>query len=170
MKGYNEVISDRDTLSVRRRAERSRGETLLARTSGLDRTNAQVRRGGSTAGRRACSHYSRRMETVLGLRRCVRMFERCRLCALSGLRHPSFNISLGAIETGRLYQAGLGFVASIDLRGGRFVWKHTGLYDQQRRSFNAFSRPEVIGSEVIFREEPAKRCRRTSTHHSGNQK
>jgi len=72
------------------------------------------------------------------------------------LNLPSFNISLGAIENARLYQAGSGFVAAIDLRRGRFVWKHTGLYDQRKQSFNAFSRPEVIGSEVIFREESAK--------------
>ena len=70
------------------------------------------------------------------------------------LNLPSFNISLGTIENARLYQAGLGFVAAIDLRRGKFVWKHTGLYDQQRQSFNAFLRPDVIGPEVIFRENP----------------
>ncbi len=68
---------------------------------------------------------------------------------------PGFNLSEGTIEEARLYQAGFGFVAAIDLTRGRYVWKHRGLYDHLSQSFNAFQRPEVVGTEVVFREKPA---------------
>jgi hypothetical protein len=67
---------------------------------------------------------------------------------------PGFNLSKGTIEGSRLYQAGFGFVGAIDLTRGTFVWKHSGLYDRPRQSFNAFQPPEPAGREVIFREEP----------------
>jgi len=67
---------------------------------------------------------------------------------------PGFNLSRGAVEGARLYQAGFGFVGAIDLMRGSFVWKHSGLYDQLRQSFNAFQPPELVGREVICREEP----------------
>jgi hypothetical protein len=70
------------------------------------------------------------------------------------LNLPSFNVSVGTIEGSRLYQAGMGFVAAIDLTRGTFVWKRSGLYEQLTQSFHAFQRPEVAMREVIFREKP----------------
>jgi hypothetical protein len=71
------------------------------------------------------------------------------------LRLPAFNVSLGIIEGNRLYQAGLGFVTAVDLDRGVFVWKHQGLYDARQFSFNAFDRPDVGPTDVVFRESVA---------------
>ena len=65
---------------------------------------------------------------------------------------PGFNLSTGSIEDNRLYQAGIGFLAAVDLRKGTFVWIHRGLYDEVTDSFNAFETPEIRPTEVLFRE------------------
>jgi hypothetical protein len=65
---------------------------------------------------------------------------------------PGFNVSLGRIEDGRLYQAAIGFVSAVDLKMGVFVWKHEGLYDRERSSFNSFERPEAGAIDILFRE------------------
>jgi hypothetical protein len=65
----------------------------------------------------------------------------------------SFNLSEGVVEGRFLYQAAFAMVMKIDLRRGRIVWKHEGLYDAVTQSFNAFNQP-LIGSEnVEFVEE-----------------
>jgi hypothetical protein len=69
------------------------------------------------------------------------------------LHFPAFNISVGVVEGSSLYLAGIGTVAAIDLRRGRYLWKHEDLYDQKRYSFNAFEVPEVGPDTVVFREE-----------------
>jgi hypothetical protein len=68
------------------------------------------------------------------------------------LNLPSFNLSVGTFEGSRLYQAAFGFVAAVDLDRGTYVWSHQGLYDPRRYSFNAFERPEVNTTDVVFRE------------------
>jgi hypothetical protein len=80
------------------------------------------------------------------------------------LNLPSFNLSEGAIDGTRLYQAAFGFVAAIDLTKGVFAWQHRDLYDRRTQAFNAFDRPQVAGADVVFRELPAEnsaRARRT---------
>jgi len=68
------------------------------------------------------------------------------------LHFPAFNISIGVAEGSSLYLAGIGTVAAIDLEQGRYRWKHEGLYDRARYSFNSFEVPEVGPTDVVFRE------------------
>jgi hypothetical protein len=65
---------------------------------------------------------------------------------------PAFNLSIGAIDSGFLYQAGIGFVSKIDLNAGKYVWKYDDLYDHVQGSFNAFEKPVIEDNKVIFRE------------------
>jgi hypothetical protein len=77
---------------------------------------------------------------------------------------PSFNLSEGTIDRTRLYQAGFGFVAAIDLTRGVFAWQHRDLYDRRTQAFNAFDRPQIAGADVVFQEIPPQnsaRARRT---------
>ena len=65
---------------------------------------------------------------------------------------PAFNVSVAAIENGQAYVAGIGFVGAVDLEKGTYLWKHAGLYDRERSSFNAFERPVVGPHYVTFVE------------------
>ena len=65
---------------------------------------------------------------------------------------PGFNLSVGAIEGRFLYQSAIGFVSKLDLEEGVYSWKHDGLYEPNRLSFNAFEPPLIREGEVIFVE------------------
>lgn|GEM_PF-2110756 len=65
---------------------------------------------------------------------------------------PAFNLSIGTVDSGFLYQAGIGFVSKIDLNSGKYVWKYDDLYDHVLGSFNAFEKPVIEDKVVIFRE------------------
>lgn len=65
---------------------------------------------------------------------------------------PSFNTSPAVIEGNRMYIATIGALAAIDLDRGTFAWKHEGLYDQRTFAFNAFERPVVRPTGIVFRE------------------
>jgi hypothetical protein len=66
---------------------------------------------------------------------------------------PSFNVGPGAIDGSSLYVSASGFVARVDLEGGRYLWQHGGLYDATDRRFNAFLVPLVTRSEALFYEQ-----------------
>ncbi len=63
---------------------------------------------------------------------------------------PGFNIGYVAIEDNYAYITAIGFISKLDLRSGKYIWKHTNLY-QKDRAFGIFDRPEVQSKTVIFR-------------------
>jgi len=65
----------------------------------------------------------------------------------------TFNPSPPLVDEGSVYIAGIGTVAKIDIKTGRIVWKHTGLYEQDTMAFNAFSKPIKRGNVIVFQEE-----------------
>jgi len=66
---------------------------------------------------------------------------------------PAFNVGPPVRDGAHLYLTGVGFVAKLDLKTGKFVWKHSRLYGRAGAdTFNSFGPPEVSGDEVIFRE------------------
>jgi hypothetical protein len=64
---------------------------------------------------------------------------------------PGFNLGPGLIEGRFIYLTATGFVAKLDLRSGAYVWRRDGL-SREPDSFNAFERPRVVGSVVLFKE------------------
>ena len=83
---------------------------------------------------------------------CAFRIDPQRLAVKWHVKLRSFNLSAGAIEGKRLYQAGMGFVSAIDLGTGQFAWTHSDLYDRTRFAFNSFERPQVLEREVRFTE------------------
>jgi len=75
-----------------------------------------------------------------------------------------FNVGEGVVEDRFLYQTAFGFVGKLDLESGKYAWKHEGLYDASRASFNSFEVPEVLADEIIFTEtfDAESAVRRTS--------
>jgi hypothetical protein len=63
---------------------------------------------------------------------------------------PGFNIGDVTIEDNYAYITAIGFISKLDLRSGKYIWKHTNLY-QKNRAFGSFDRPELQGKTVIFR-------------------
>ena len=63
---------------------------------------------------------------------------------------PGFNIGDVTIEDNHAYITAIGFISKLDLRSGKYIWKHTNLY-QKDRAFGSFDRPKVQGKTVIFR-------------------
>ncbi len=63
---------------------------------------------------------------------------------------PGFNIGDVAIEDNYAYITAIGFISKLDLRSGKYIWKHTELY-QTNRAFGSFDRPNIQGRTVIFR-------------------
>lgn len=67
---------------------------------------------------------------------------------------PAFNVGQPLRDGAHLYLTGIGFVAKLDLRTGRFVWRHRRLHGRAGEgTFNAFAPPEVSGDAVVFREQ-----------------
>jgi hypothetical protein len=54
------------------------------------------------------------------------------------------------IEDNYAYITAIGFVSKLDLRLGKYIWKHTDLY-QKNAAFDFFDRPKIQGRKVIFR-------------------
>ena len=65
----------------------------------------------------------------------------------------AFNPSPPLVSGGSVYIAGIGTVAKIDVKNGRTVWKHTGLYESDTTAFNSFVKPFKQGAMIIFKEE-----------------
>ncbi len=65
---------------------------------------------------------------------------------------PAFNLGPGLIENSNAYVTALGFIGKIDLRSGRYVWRHDNLYGRKDRAFNSFQLPKIIGDRVVFTE------------------
>jgi hypothetical protein len=63
---------------------------------------------------------------------------------------PGFNIGDVTIEDNYAYITAIGFISKLDLRSGKYIWKHPNLY-QKNRAFGSFDRPEIQGKTVIFR-------------------
>jgi len=70
---------------------------------------------------------------------------------------PAFNLSGGLIESNFLYISGIGFVAKINLKTGKFEWKHDNLYERTSGAFNYFERAIISEDEVIFRDPEKQR-------------
>lgn len=63
---------------------------------------------------------------------------------------PGFNVGDVAIEDSYAYITAIGFISKLNLRSGKYVWKHTDLY-KTNQAFGFFDRPEIKGKTVIFR-------------------
>jgi hypothetical protein len=64
---------------------------------------------------------------------------------------PGFNIGDVTIEDKYAYITAIGFISKLDLRSGKYIWKHTDLYERSSGNFNFFDRPKLQGKTVIFR-------------------
>lgn len=62
---------------------------------------------------------------------------------------PGFNIGEALVEGNFIYLTAIGFIARLDLRTGKYSWKHRGLYERNH-AFNNFELPRIEGDEVIF--------------------
>lgn len=76
-------------------------------------------------------------------------------------RVPTFNIGQGILDAPYLYLSGTGFVAKLDLKSGRYVWKHDRLYipgfwnskgQYEVGYFNSFLPPRLERNIVVFPE------------------
>jgi hypothetical protein len=65
---------------------------------------------------------------------------------------PGFNIGEALIEKNHAYITAIGFVAKVNLKNGRYIWKNQDLY-KRSDSFNNFAQPQIKGRKVIFRGE-----------------
>jgi hypothetical protein len=54
------------------------------------------------------------------------------------------------IEDNYAYISAIGFISKLSLRSGKYIWKHTDLY-QKNAAFGFFDRPKIQGRKVIFR-------------------
>jgi hypothetical protein len=64
---------------------------------------------------------------------------------------PGFNVAAPVVEVDFAYVSGIGFVGCLNLRSGRYRWKHVGLYDNGE--YNAFKPAEPDGGQVVFRDK-----------------
>jgi len=72
----------------------------------------------------------------------------------------SLNMGKGLIDDDRVYITGAGLIACLNLRTGKYLWKHEQLHEKYQ-SFTAFEVPLVEGDVVAFTArsdigEPAK--------------
>ena len=65
-----------------------------------------------------------------------------------------FNVGQGLMDGKYAYVTGIGFVGKVDLKSGRYAWKHPDLYQRESSAFNSFELPEVQGELVVFKELP----------------
>ena len=68
---------------------------------------------------------------------------------------PAFNVGQALIYEGNVYVTGVGFVGKINLRSGKYHWRHEDLYRRNNKAFSFFAFPEIDGTTVTFREEPS---------------
>jgi hypothetical protein len=69
---------------------------------------------------------------------------------------PGFNVGAPLRDGEHLYLTAIGFVAKLDLKTGRFAWRHTRLHGRGGPdAFSAFGPPELSGDAVLFRETRA---------------
>ena len=70
---------------------------------------------------------------------------------------PGGYIGPSLAEGSSLYLTAFGFVGRLNVETGRFVWRHTHLYEsrpgKQGHQFNSFRRPLLRGNRVIFIED-----------------
>jgi len=66
-----------------------------------------------------------------------------------------FNVGQGLIENKFAYLTAIGFIAKLDLRTGKYIWKHNNLYRKYKESgaFNIFLTPQIKDGLVIFKED-----------------
>ena len=81
-------------------------------------------------------------------------YDRSKLRARWKLHIPDFNIGQSLVEGNFAYVTGVGFIAKLDMRKGRFVWQQKGLY-QRKISLESFKLPQVEGNTVVFTSEDA---------------
>ncbi len=67
---------------------------------------------------------------------------------------PGFNVANGLIEGNSVYLAAIGFVAKVELRNGRYAWKHDDLYRKYKKdgAFNIFETPKIEEDRIVFKE------------------
>jgi hypothetical protein len=66
---------------------------------------------------------------------------------------PAFNPSPPLLSKDALYIGAIGLVAKVRLSDGGIVWLHRDLYEQDTQAFNAFQKPRLAGSVVVFPED-----------------
>ena len=66
----------------------------------------------------------------------------------------SFNLSAGLIEGENAYVTAHGFVGKVDLKTGKFIWKHNDLYRKftPDGAFNVIETGKIDGNNIIFEE------------------
>lgn len=62
---------------------------------------------------------------------------------------PAFNVVASMSSNKTVFLAGIGTVAEVDIRSGKYLWKVQGLYDRSH-AFNIFLTPVERGAEVEF--------------------
>ena len=67
-------------------------------------------------------------------------------------RIKAFNIGPGLINGDYAYLTGIGFVGKVNLRTGKYEWKHESLYRKGDGSYNSFALPTRAKSKIIFQE------------------
>lgn len=65
---------------------------------------------------------------------------------------PIFNIT-GILADNNGYFAGVGFIASVNLTTGKFIWKHENLYTEEYGKIQIFTVPKVEADKVIFKKD-----------------
>lgn len=86
-------------------------------------------------------------------------YDQSTLSARWRLHIPDFNIGQSLVEGNFAYVTGVGFIAKLDMRKGRFVWQQQGLY-QRKISFESFLLPQLEGNTVVFTSERGQGDRR----------
>jgi hypothetical protein len=61
-----------------------------------------------------------------------------------------FNLGQPIIDKQFAYVTAIGFVGKIDLQTIEYVWKHKGLYDSEKYSFNSFDTVILNKNEIEF--------------------
>ena len=77
-------------------------------------------------------------------------FDRATLRPLWRVHIPGFNVGDALVEANFVYLTAIGFVAKLNLRTGKYAWKHEGLYERNG-AFNDFDLPRLEGDKVLFR-------------------
>ena len=87
-------------------------------------------------------------------------YDRSTLRARWKLHIPDFNIGQSLVEGTFAYVTGIGFIAKLYMRKGRFVWQQKGLY-RRKISLESFSLPQLEGNTVVFTSQDAHGNSRT---------
>jgi outer membrane protein assembly factor BamB len=66
---------------------------------------------------------------------------------------PAFNSSPLLIENSAIYAAGIGYVAKLDTKTGKYIWSVSSLYEKDTQAFNGFKKPTVENGNVIYTED-----------------